>query len=59
MNSALQKAAAPRPVVTRRYCPCPIIEILKEVTVNGAAAGRRDRRIAAKRQEPVSGEVAF
>jgi hypothetical protein len=39
--------------------PCPILEVLKEVSVNGAAAGWRDRRIVAKRQQPVSGKVAF
>jgi hypothetical protein len=38
---------------------CPIIEVLKEVSVNSALAGGRDRRNVGKRQEPVSGKVAF
>jgi len=38
---------------------CPIMEVLKEVSVNGAAAGRRDRRIVGKREQPIAGQIAL
>jgi hypothetical protein len=58
-GEARQKGGGAAPSRDPTVLSCPIIEVLKEVSVNSAVAGGRDRRNVGKRQEPVSGKVAF